>query len=79
MKGMAKTDETKTTVLRIEKAVDSSGKSIPGKWNTVELEIVGRISKRVVHEAQKPLAVAREAWRKQMVTRLDVNPEDAQW
>jgi len=81
---MAKTDnkpqQVKTSVYRVEQATTPDGKVIPGRWNTVELEITGVVTQRRVLENAQVLPVCRETWRKQMLERTEFhNPEAQPW
>lgn len=82
---MAKTDsktpqQVKTSVFRVEQALDAAGKPIPGKWNCVEVEITGVITSRKALENSQVLPVCRETWRKKMLERMEwQNPESQPW
>lgn len=76
---MAKpTETTKTTVVRVERAVGPDGKPIPGAWNCVEVTITGTATRKTLEE-RKPLAICRDTWRRLMQERLASNPEEQPW
>lgn len=71
--------EVSTSIFRVVQAVDAKGKPIPGKWDCVELVVTGVVTKRVALESAQGLPVCRETWRRQMMQRLEANPEDQPW
>lgn len=67
----AQAETLTVTVPKIVPAVDASGKRIPGKWDCIEVTVVGAVTARVTHEKSQPLAVARERWQVLTNRRID--------